>query len=67
MEQTDDEVLLAFELLKTQTLAFNDAIVEFAKVYNCKTVGLNGWISDNLDTLFDIDSELEENEEEDDE
>jgi hypothetical protein len=52
----------AFVVLQEKTKAFNDSIREFSALYD-GSLDLSGWICDNDDTLFDIENELEYEEE----
>ena len=58
-----NEVNEALATFKTATEAFKDAIVAYDKQVKLDTVGLDGWIEDIDDVMFDIEDELNNDEE----
>ena len=59
---TKEEIQVEFDVLKNKALAFHEAIRKFDSICEL-SLNLEGWINDNMDTIWDIEQELDEDDE----
>jgi hypothetical protein len=57
------KAMAQFKELEASVATFKKAIAAFKKVYNTNNVDLDGWASESDDVMFDIQQELQGDEE----
>lgn len=60
INEGDVSAELALSELKAAMDAWHNAITKFQGIYDPSTVGLEGWMESNFDTMFDLESELDD-------
>ena len=59
-EGNNAKAKLAFKKLSAKMKMWHAAIANFQKVYDPESVGLEGWMESDYDTMYEIESELDD-------